>query len=94
MDLDAVKQLIKEWSERCKLDGCAQCELRPYVGIDLEPPPGWDHANDRAAFIRRCQQCRDARPYQWIAQLDPSRVRDFLEQHPEVFALNELKQLL
>jgi hypothetical protein len=89
--------------ERCSYDTVKACGSTVFgsILVDAMTKSGWEPCPDRAAYFKRCDECKGPR-FPWAPKLDVERVREWMENyfnptlapgHPTVFMLERLEHL-
>lgn len=55
---------------------------------------GWEEAHHNAGFVRRCQPCKDARPFKWMLDIEINAFADYIDAHPGAMLLDSMRSLL
>lgn len=98
-----MNEYQKELSERM-YEGppCGRCDTLSYSyarqtgSIAVLRAAGWIEFAANNGFYRKCSDCAAKKPstYEWIAQIPQVDFEKFMDEHPHVFALEDLKPLV
>ena len=77
---------------------CDKCDVRPFVASLREPngPEGYEVLDYCAGHLKRCGDCasKPAPTFKWIADIPFEKFKQWTFDHPEAYALKDLRALL